>query len=284
VPGRTDQPVRILAGEMTPHRHKVAFYADIFYNSPLSPVYWIPPANLDVEAILLGGDIHYSPNHLGEMLRSIRGTQPDTTQIIVVPGNGEYVDQELMESRRQYRAAVEAVPNGVFLDDNVAELPCGLTVIGSTLWSHVPDGEIDDYNRMLAAKGQEGVDGIRLGDRFLTLRDTNELHRQARSFIEGQLRRLSRAERDTTIVCSHFWPTLQPWTGQDAEREPWYHIVGSDLDGLIAECGPRLWLCGHAHTTHHVTIGATQISSNPRAGDGPGNVNPDFQEFNVVEL
>jgi hypothetical protein len=269
---------------MTLHSHRVAFYADIFYNSPRSPAYWIPPANLDVEAILLGGDIHYLPNHLGEMLRSIRETQPDTTQIIVVPGNGEYVDQELGESRRQYRAAVEAVPNAVFLDDDVAELPCGLTVIGSTLWSHVPDDEIDSYSRMLAAEGLEGVDGIRLGDRFLTLRDTNELHRLACSFIEGQLRSLSRAERDTTIVCTHFWPSLQPWTGPDAEREPWYHVIGSDLDALIAECGPRLWLCGHAHTTHHVTIGTTQISSNPRAGHGPGNVNPDFQESNVVEL
>lgn len=284
MPGRTGLPTRILAGEMTVQSHKVAFYADTFYNSPRSPAYWIPPANLDVEAILLGGDIHYSPNHLGEMLRSIRGTQPDTTQIIVVPGNGEYVNQELIESRRQYRAAVEAVPNAVFLDDNVSELPSGLTVIGSTLWSHVPDGEIDGYNRMLAAEGLEGVDGIRLGDRFLTLQDTNELHRQARSFIEGQLRRLSRAQRDTTIVCTHFWPTLQPWASQGAEREPLYHIIGSDLDALIAECGPRLWLCGHAHTTHHVTIGTTQISSNPRAGDGPGNVNPDFQEFNIVEL
>jgi len=43
---------------------KVAFYADIFYNSPLSPAYWIPPENLDVEAILLGGDIHYLPDRL----------------------------------------------------------------------------------------------------------------------------------------------------------------------------------------------------------------------------
>ena len=165
--------------------------------------------------------------------------------------------------------AVKAVPGALFLDDQVAELPGGLRVIGSTLWSHVADGEIDRYTRMLAEHGLLGVDNIRLGDRFLTLKDTNELHRQARSFLEGQLRSLSRAERDKTIVCTHFWPTLRPWTGPDGQPESeWYHMTGSDMDGLIAECGPRLWLCGHAHTTHHVTIGTTQISSNPRAGDG----------------
>jgi hypothetical protein len=47
--------------------------------------------------------------------------------------------RELTESRRQYRAAVADVPNAVFLDDDVTELAGGGRVIGSTLWSHVPD-------------------------------------------------------------------------------------------------------------------------------------------------
>jgi hypothetical protein len=263
---------------------KVAFYADIFYNSPLSPAYWIPPENLDVEAILLGGDIHYRPDHLGTMVQAIRETQPDTTKIIVVPGNGEYSDQELNESRRQYRATVESVPNAIFLDDDVVVLPTGLRVIGSTLWSFVADGDIDSYSKMLADYGVQGVDNIRLGDRFLTLKDTNELHLQARSFIEQQLATLSPAERDKTIVCTHFWPTLRPWVGRTGKDTQWSAMTGSDLDALIAERGPKFWLCGHAHTTHHVTIGTTQISSNPRAGDGPGNINPEFQESYIVDL
>ncbi len=264
---------------------RVAFYADIFYDSEHSPAYWIPPADLDVDAILLGGDIHYRPGHLAAMLRDIRATQRETTQLIVVPGNGEYARQELAESRGQYRAAVEAVPGARFADDEVTELPGGQRIIGSTLWSHVPDDQLDHYHRMMAEGGHQGVDDIRLGDRPLTLHDTNELYRQARSFLEGQLRSLSPAQRDATIVCTHFWPTLQPWTGPDGEEgHPWYHMVGSDLEALIAECGPRYWLCGHAHTTHHVTIGTTRVSSNPRAGDGPGNLNPDFAESFVVEL
>ncbi len=264
---------------------RVAFYADIFYDSAHSPAYWIPPADLDVDVILLGGDIHYRPEHLAGMLRDIRSTQRETTQLIVVPGNGEYVRQELGESRRQYRAAVEAVPGARLLDDEVAELPGGQRIIGSTLWSHVPDEQLDRYSQMIAEGGHQGVDDIRLGDRPLTLQDTNELYRQARSFIEDQLRSLSPAQREATIVCTHFWPTLQPWTGPDGEaRHPWYHVVGSDLEALIAECGPRYWLCGHEHTTQHVTIGTTRVSSNPRAGDGPGNLNPDFAESFVVEL
>ena len=162
------------------------------------------------------------------MLKEIRSTQRDTTWIVMVPGNGEFIDQELNESRRQYRAVVESVPNAVFLDDATIELPSGLRFIGSTLWSYVPHDEIAHYSQMLAGYGLKGVDNIRLGDRFLTLGDTNELHGRARQFIEHELRSLSKAQRDKTVVCTHFWPTLEPWTSPsgDAEGE-WVKMTGS---------------------------------------------------------
>jgi hypothetical protein len=65
---------------------------------------------------------------------------------------------------------------------------------------------------------------------------------------------------------------------------PYLHLTGSDLDDMIADCGPRYWLCGHEHKTYHVTIGATRVSSNPRAGDGPDRVNPEFEERFVLEF
>jgi Icc-related predicted phosphoesterase len=273
---------------MTTGTHRVAFYADIFYNSELSPSYWIPPEGLDVEAILLGGDIHYSPDQLGSMLEEIRATQRSGTQIVMVPGNGEYIDQELSQSRQEYKAAVERVPDAVLLDDDVVTLGSGLRVVGSTLWSHVDEDQIDAYSRRLADHGLRGVDNIRLDGRFLTLKDTNELHDRARSFIEGQLRPLSRTERQRTLVCTHFWPTLQPWLLPDGRPTEsianWYQMVGTDMDSLIAECGPRYWLCGHVHETQSVTIGETVVSSNPRAGDGPGHINPEFGELYVLDL
>ncbi len=63
----------------------------------------------------------------------------------MVPGNGEYVDQELTESRKEYRAAVQRVPNAVFLDDEAVTTGLGVRVIGSTLWSRVAEDQIDAY-------------------------------------------------------------------------------------------------------------------------------------------
>jgi hypothetical protein len=104
----------------------------------------------------------------------------------------------------------------------------------------VAGDQISSYGRMLADHGLFGVDNIRLGRRYLTLADTNELHTRARFFIAQHLRKLSQAERDRTIVCTHFWPTLRPWAGAGGQPElEWYQMTGSDLDELIAECGPR---------------------------------------------
>src|SRR5690348_3644132 len=142
--------------DSTAASHRIAFYADIFYDSEHSPAYWIPPANLDVDVILLGGDIHYSPDGLGAMLAEIRRSQDSATRIVVVPGNGEYVRQELDESRARYRAVVNAIPNTTWLDDETILLPGGLRIVGSTLWSAVAEADIGHYAGMLAAEGLKG--------------------------------------------------------------------------------------------------------------------------------
>ena len=74
-------------------------------------------------------------------------------------------------------------------------LPSGLRLIGSTLWSLVAEDEIDSYSEMLTAHGLQGVDDIRLGERFLTLRDTNELHAAARAFLAGHCAACPRGSR-----------------------------------------------------------------------------------------
>jgi Icc-related predicted phosphoesterase len=266
-----------------PAVHRIAFYADTNYKSTTPPT-WIPPEFLDVEAIILGGDIHYSPEQLSGMLRRMRETQHPSTQIVVVPGNGEYIDYEFEVARAEYRRAVESVPNAVFLDDDTAVLPSGLRVIGSTLWSHLTDRQIEVFTKRLASYGMRGVDNIQRDGRYLTFEDTNELHARARSFIEGQLRSLSPEERATTVVCTHYWPTGRPWAGWPGDSEVDRADATADLDDLIEECGPSLWLSGHWHVTKHVTIGSTRISSNPRAGESADGMNHDFSEAFILEV
>jgi hypothetical protein len=271
---------------MTSTTHRIAFYADIFYDHRLSGPYWIPPANLDVEAILLGGDINYTPERLAAMLQEIRESQHQDTHIVAVPGNGEYINFELSETRARYRDLIEALPNTHFLDDRAIVLPSGVRVIGSTLWSHIPPELVEAFEEWVQSDEGEGGDKIRLGERPLTIDDSNELHSKAVAFIERELKGLSAEERRRTVVCTHYWPTARPWLSAAGEvmLPAWWPGALTDLDALITDCGPGAWLCGHIHECKHVTVAQTLVAANARTGDGPDNVNPDFRDRYVVEL
>jgi Icc-related predicted phosphoesterase len=180
---------------------------------------------------------------------------------------------------------VDSVPNAIFLDDDVIVLPSGLRVIGSTLWDLIDEGKIDQHDQKWRDMGLKGVDNIRIGDHYLSARDVNAFYRKSRSFIEDQLRSLSPAERERTIVCTHFWPTFLPWRdASGAVPDEWYHATASDMDEFLAQWGPNRWLCGHSHETKAVTIGPTRVSSNPRMGAGPDNINPEFSEEYIVDV
>ena len=64
----------------------------------------------------------------------------------------------------------------------------------------------------------------------------------------------------------------------------WLQVFGSDLDALIAECGPRFWLCGHV--AHHAS-GDDRFHPDllePARRGRAAIINPDFLESYVVEL
>jgi hypothetical protein len=266
-------------------KHRIAYYADIHYTSESDPgVYWAPPPNLDVEAILFAGDIHYAPHHLDVMFRAIRASQRPETLLILVPGDGDYTNQDLASARAAYRAVVEAIPNAVWLDDAVIDLPSGLRVIGSTLWTFVDHAEAEGFAVALAALGHSGVDKIRVGDRLLTFDDTTHLHLRARAFIESQLFGLPADERRRTVVCTHYWPTFRAIDEKNPNETRWRQLCASDLDAFIAEHGPGHWVAGHLHTTKDVTIGTTRLVSNPRAGEGLNAINPAFAEKAILEF
>jgi hypothetical protein len=86
-----------------------------------------------------------------------------------------------------YAELVAEIPNAIVLDDAAVDLPSGLRVIGSTLWSFV---DAEEATRITAAPAElvhEGVDMIRIGERLMTWDDATQVHLRARAFIEGEL-------------------------------------------------------------------------------------------------
>jgi hypothetical protein len=75
-------------------------------------------------------------------------------------------------------------------------------------------------------------------------------------------------------------------TGSDSHarcRENWDHLYGSNLDALLEDCGPALWIHGHVHDSFEYKIGGTTVACNPRGYLGYGQ-NPHFDAGRCFKL
>lgn len=144
------------------------------------------------------------------------------------------------------------------------------------------EDELGRYTGVHEGHGLKGVDDIRCAGEYITLADTNDYHAECVDFIEGALRDLSAQERERTIVCTHFFPTIE-WLDQGQKLHQWRSIIGTELDPMLREVGPKLWLCGHLHESRDLTIGGTRVYWNPRAGALDGR-NPEFDEHAVLMI
>ena len=82
--------------------------------------------------------------------------------------------------------------------------------------------------------------------------------RRSRAFIEDELTRLDPAR---TVVVTHHAPSRR---STQQKGEDWDHLYGSNLDALIEDCGPALWIHGHVHDSFDYQIGSTRVLCNPR--------------------
>jgi Icc-related predicted phosphoesterase len=93
------------------------------------------------------------------------------------------------------------------------------------------------------------------------------------------------------VVVTHHAPTrksiVPSWRGHNLNR-----FFVTELDMLIKEMKPKLWVHGHMHNSIDYTAWDTRIVCNPfgyvwvRADDGTGApmLNRDFEEKKVVEI
>lgn len=102
-------------------------------------------------------------------------------------------------------------------------------------------------------------------------RQTLQMHRESRRFLEGFLDD-HRAKR--TVVVTHHSPSrksiLPIHTGDLATA-----AFVSDMDDLIRERGPSLWVHGHVHHRCEYEVGRTRVICNPRGYPG----DPSFGKF-----
>ena len=198
--------------------------------------------------------------------------------IIYVPGNHEFYYHNLYEMLAIFEARCHEM--GIDFLYNKSVVINGVLFCGTTLWT---DFNLHNrqHNKMIIAPDQMTdyltVDG---NDGKLTPSEVLVEHQKAVAFLDEALG--SRPEGQQAVVVTHHAPhKLSLGEDHDNRFAPYY---ASNLERLILEHEPELWLHGHIHKSVQYFIGEeTLVMSNPRGRRSHG-INKEFDFLKAVKL
>jgi len=213
----------------------------------------LPDAVADV--VVLAGDID----------RGVKGVAwarqrfPDTP-ILYIAGNHEHYDERIGRLHEKLREAA-AGSNVVILENESYELK-GYRFFGATLWT-----DFDLLGDRSTAMLMAGSKGIGMNDyRKIRRQDTSRLQPKHTALLHADTRLaltkfLAAGELTRSVVITHHAPSPRS-AASGKEHDPISAAYVSNLDELILERGPTLWIHGHIHECRDYLIGKTRVLNN----------------------
>ena len=184
-------------------------------------------------------------------------------QVVYVPGNHEYWKVNRGSLNATLGKAAERCPNLHVLNNDVLVLD-GHRFLGTTLW--FPDKPLARLQAPVWA------DFICIPGLHKWVYQHNE---RAQTFLRREL-------REGDIVITHHMPTWRSvhprWA---AESTNCYYVC--DLEELMVERQPALWMHGHTHESSDYQVGPTRVICNP-FGYVPSNLNGRFSDLKIIDV
>lgn len=224
--------------------------------------------------LILAGDIgHWGPDYRSYITRVAERYK----RVIVVAGNHEYYRGNYSQIKVEMDKWFWTLPNCNLLENDIA-LINGATIYGTTLWTNYNNTPLD----MLTAKNMMNDfrlishdDGHPITPEFFV-----ECFNNSKEWLETLLQEHDRKMDGKCIVVTHHAPSFcsisEKYRGHVLNS-----AFASNLDNLILDTQPDLWIHGHVHDHFDYMIGKTRIICNsagyPRE---PTNFIDDF----VIEL
>jgi predicted phosphodiesterase len=220
-------------------------------------------ASLDptrVDVLVLAGDIA-----VGEGISSALALFAERychSAIVYVHGNHEFYGTDRKSVLELTSRACAAHPNVVWLDGATADV-AGRRFLGAPLWFR-RDPKADRHKRAMTD--------------FSEIRDFEswvyEENARALEWLDAEL-------REGDIVITHHLPARRSIAPRFSNH-PLNPFFLCDVEALVRERKPRLWLHGHTHVSVRYDIGPTTVLANP-FGYARWEVNADFDERLLVE-
>ncbi len=215
----------------------------------------LPPLPADSgTTLLLAGDIGSMarPKSIFYFLTTLA---PRFRYILYIPGNHEYYGGNLAKTHKDIAEMLGRLGNVVFSRANFAQIDgCTKPVLMQTLWT-----DYDKENPLSMDMAHRCMNDYRLigcNEHVATPADMLLRHKYHLEQLKDEM-----AAGD--IVMTHHSPSLRsiPKEYLTDRVNGAYH---SDLEWLMEERKPAVWVHGHTHTACDYMIGGTRIICNPR--------------------
>jgi Icc-related predicted phosphoesterase len=232
----------------------------------------VPDVGADV--LVLAGDVHVKTKGLNWIF-----DQNFEVPVIYVLGNHEFYREKFPGLIDKLKRDADGTNVQVLENDSV-EIG-GFSFFGCTLWSDMKLLGNQHASSIAAADSMNDYRLIRLSGTYRRLRpsDTMALHarsvRKLREFLEA-------GDPKRSIVLTHHAPSIQSIADR-YRTDPVSAAFASNMEELILEHQPPLWIHGHTHESFDYQIGKTRVICNPR-GYAPNDTNIEFRPELVVKI
>lgn len=187
--------------------------------------------------------------------------------IIYVPGNHEFYGRRMHEALRELWRACRA--NNIELLHNREIVIAGVRFFGSTLWTDycLTRASMQKTSMSVAKRSMADHTWISVkdrahpvGKRCFSPEDALAAHKKA---LRLMYCRLTPAFDGPTVVVTHHGPSpksVHPKYGTN----PVTPAFVSNLEHVMADLAPSLWVHGHTHDGFDYRVGGTRVVANPR--------------------
>jgi len=218
----------------------------------------LPPIAIDAPYLFLVGDIGYPTldfykQFLLQQSERFKG-------VFILAGNHEFHNTSYQKAKRDINEICK-LKNNLYFMDKRSMLVDGMRILGTTLWSFVPDEHADfvsknmiDYNNLI--KIEEETSGVHM----LTVADTNFFHKQELDWLKQEIKKAS-VNGEPIIVLTHHAPTFHLSANPKYDGDRINYAFQTDLDYMMNK--PIVcWCFGHTHYSSDQIINGVRLVSN----------------------
>jgi len=226
----------------------------------------------EVDLIILAGDTCAGKTGIAWAKSISRGVP-----IIYINGNHEYY-REAWPKLIAFNKAQCTGTNVLFLEND--DFTIGDTrFLGCTLWTDFNLYGNVPFAELMAGQYMNDFRLIRKSPEYSKFRpaDALRIHRESIFWLKNCLKEPAAK----TVVVTHHAPSPKS-IPDELNNSPLNPGYASNLEDLILQYQPDLWIHGHLHTPANYSIGKTRIICNPRGY--PNQYNNGFNPALVVEL